>query len=198
MDQHTGHVAGLCIVWVLGDWIACLPREIAFGLCISTDTAGVAYIAASHPPPPPNLTTFRSSRCHFLLPVGSPHLPTSPLQIASGVVTSLVAAAGKGSSETSALFGQTMLGLATTLDNVDAIEQEGGLSLILSSFHVRRAQRTVYSALLRMLCLHGTGAAPSLSVVVVPSPHSSLFSAHCPRVVIPVSWGSALTGQCCV
>ena len=55
-----------------------------------------------------------------------------------------MAAAGRVTTESSALFGQTMLGLATTLENVDAIEQEGGLSLILSSFHVRAPARPTF------------------------------------------------------
>jgi hypothetical protein len=60
-------------------------------------------------------------------------------QIASGVVSSLVAAKGKVSSEALALIGQTMLGLATNLDNIEAITQEGGIALIMTSFHVRFA-----------------------------------------------------------
>ncbi len=52
-------------------------------------------------------------------------------------MSSLVDVVGIASPESSALFSQTMLGLATSLDNVEAIARDGGLELILSSFHVR-------------------------------------------------------------
>ena len=50
---------------------------------------------------------------------------------------SLVDVVGVPSADNGALFSQTMLGLATSLENVEAIARDGGLDMIVTAFHVR-------------------------------------------------------------